>query len=311
MKITHCILALLVISITFSNKTYSQLYNGSFENWSSHAGTGGSYVDPDSVTTPNQYSLLASTFLVSKTTSAHHGSFACDLETKHISYLTINGDYPGIITNGSINLGFFTGGAGSPILGGKKINYRPTHFTGWYKYISLMGDSARVDVLLTKWVAGVGRDTIGSALFIDSIGVANYTNFILPISYTNASIPDTFQYTISSGGRNFAHIGSKLTIDSINFYPQSGNISVANQPIQTSINVYPNPTSKSLTIVNGFVSNETANFAIYDIAGKQLVTANYINQTTVNTSILPSGHYILKISLANNVINTQPIQIAH
>ncbi len=295
---------LLAICLFTSVFSFAQIKNGSFENWTNV----GNYQDPDSFKTPNQYSSIASVFLVTKSSSAHNESNACDLTTQHVNYLTINGDYPGIITNGNINISYFTGGTGSPILGGKKINYRPDGLTGWFKYSSVQGDSAFANIVLTKWITGVGRDTVGTSNFVQTTSQTSYARLVAPITYKNATVPDTFQFIFTSSGRYYAHPGSVLTLDSLSTYPAApSGINTINS---IDFSILPNPSNNFIKVQLGTESNKVTELSILNLTGQTVYNSRFTNNSSVNVSNLSNGKYFVMLSNGREIVGLKEFVVA-
>jgi len=86
--------------------------------------------------------------------------------------------------------------------------------------------------------------------------------------------------------------------------PIVGHISqtyLSAKPTLTSQNLilYPNPASDYITI-NGLNDNEQVNFKIISIAGQTMFTGNLGESTTINTSNLPDGMYIVVLQSSQN-----------
>ena len=214
-NITFVFIALLS-AIAF-NVEAQIVINGDFENWTHIA----NYETPDSLNTLN--ATLASAFAtpnVLKTSDAFHGNWAAKLVTVNVALL--NRNVPGIITNGTYNTSYFTTSppTGSPVVGGKRINYRPNYFNGWLKDTTKGHDTATMHIIFTKWNKSLGkRDTLGSASWMDTTTHSSYQHFSLPINYTISGVPDTFQFYALSAGVYGTHLGSVLYLDSLNFGP--------------------------------------------------------------------------------------------
>lgn len=66
------------------------------------------------------------------------------------------------------------------------------------------------------------------------------------------------------------------------------------EPLSCSLNLYPNPTTKSFTLE----SDETVSplhYSLYTLSGQLLHEGTFQQQTSVNVSSLPSGHYMLRV----------------
>ena len=66
------------------------------------------------------------------------------------------------------------------------------------------------------------------------------------------------------------------------------------EPLSCSLNLYPNPTTKSFTLE----CDETVSplhYSLYTLSGQLLHEGTFQQQTSVNVSSLPSGHYMLRV----------------
>ncbi len=84
-----------------------------------------------------------------------------------------------------------------------------------------------------------------------------------------------------------------------NVYGESATINHLTTPEKTSLNIFPNPATHSITIH----SNKTINsYEIYSITGKLMNHQQNIENTTINISTLPKGIYLLKVFCDNEFI---------
>jgi len=67
---------------------------------------------------------------------------------------------------------------------------------------------------------------------------------------------------------------------------------------QFSFGIYPNPTSKNLSITNTSIIKDDLRYAIYDISGKKLQAGNIkANEAkNIDVSLLSQGIYIINVS---------------
>ena len=71
------------------------------------------------------------------------------------------------------------------------------------------------------------------------------------------------------------------------------------EPDRFSIEAYPNPTSELLNIsINKSNQNDTFDFTVIDMYGKslELLKTTTSDKTQINTSALPSGQYIVRVT---------------
>ncbi len=310
MKKNLFLLVFFFAAIGYTKAQTNQLFDMDFEHWS-HIG---SYDDPDSLRTTNQYTSLAGAVLVTKGTDPYHASNSLKLTSTHISFFTINGTYPGIATNGVINSGILSG-AGSPIVSGKKITYRPSAFSCYYKNAVAGHDSSLISIFLTKWNSGMGkRDTVGSLIWIDTVAHANYTHLLAPITYFTAATPDTFQISMMSSGIYHANVGSILTLDSMNFAPDTahhGNIGVAAIVKPIEMQIVPNPATSFVQLHFNELKEE-ALLQITALDGKLLINQAVKSATTLDVSSWTNGTYVVAVRThAGQLLAEKKIQVSH
>ncbi|PWI31032.1 leucyl aminopeptidase [Flavobacteriaceae bacterium LYZ1037] len=71
--------------------------------------------------------------------------------------------------------------------------------------------------------------------------------------------------------------------------------------LDSNINMYPNPSKGQVTISFNAVLNDSANFKVYDILGKQVFQKSITQQqATLNLEHLPSGVYMAVFEVGNN-----------
>ena len=291
------VLAIFSFGLSFAQITTptKQIFDMDFEHWTNK----GSYFDPDSLQTTNQYTSLAATFLVTKGTDPYHGASSLKLTSTHITFFTINGTYPGVVSNGTINAVVLSGGAGAPIVGGKKIDYRPSSFSTFYKNSTANHDSSMINIWFTKWNAPAGkRDTVGNMIWFDTAQHPTYTHLIQAVNYFTADIPDTFQVTMLSSGLYHSNVGSVLTLDSMNFTPDTTshvgfNVLGGNALM---MKVYPNPSNQTLNYsYAGLVSGgESVN--IYTMSGELVYSSNLKAQNSIDIAIWKAGMYVYQVA---------------
>jgi hypothetical protein len=110
---------------------------------------------------------------------------------------------------------------------GKPYTLKPQTLHASYKYAPAGGDSAVIQVLLSKFNTGLGkRDTIAFNKIIVKNPVSSYTQLDLPISYSDTiSTPDTLIVVFSaSAGVKFndlfhctGQVGSAMWVDDLRF----------------------------------------------------------------------------------------------
>ncbi|MBL4706586.1 MAG: T9SS type A sorting domain-containing protein, partial [Flavobacteriales bacterium] len=79
-----------------------------------------------------------------------------------------------------------------------------------------------------------------------------------------------------------------------------------NEPLQSSVKIYPNPTSDFLNVSH---IEKISQVRIFDISGKIWLVKDGMNQEKVNLSLenLSTGIYHVEITVANGVVYTEKI----
>jgi hypothetical protein len=246
-KITT-LLTLLVLATT---SLFSQVLNGSFEDWGTSTYTFDvsqlgapfppetyTYNDIDDWTTTNQItkaSLLGGQELVTKSsTNVYHGDFAAKLETKTLSVPFVGSFVvPGIVISGDFEmeievlLEIFGGGSGGgfdfyTIPGtGQAINSRPAHLVGYIDYTKAVSDSAWVTSALIR-NTGNGRELVAFVQTHITANTSGYEYLELEYEYYSCAMPDTVVTVFSSSNLDMDNqytgtAGSVLYVDSFGF----------------------------------------------------------------------------------------------
>jgi hypothetical protein len=289
------------------------LPNGDFENWVEVQGSG-----PDSTywipgggffATLNELAWVPQNpgpITAYRTTDSHTGSYAILLVSKNYPSLPIF--IPGMMGDTKLLI------AQSTIKLGKPCPYGcdPKHFTGWFKYYPVNGDSCKFAALVSHYnTATHHRDTIAYGDTLIKATVTTYTQFDIPVKPVNLYLsPDSLTIlTVSSGAFNITNLtgghgqpGSTLYIDDLSVvYPEG--IQQMLMP-EVTVNTYPDPAADNLTIeLSKKVNNGI--LEVYNLQGKLMEKLSLSdNKTTVSVSHLPSGTYYYKLTVGINVINT-------
>ncbi len=274
-----------------------------FESWAV-----GNPPDPTGWTSANiLYAFGGGDTVCHKSTTANSGSFAMKLETMKLNSNAASGlgvpDTVSFAFTGSI-VTFPT----ASIKTGYPFSTRPQYLDYFYKYTPVAGDSGTAGIVLTKWITGVGRDTVATAM--KHLGAqSNYTIDSLPLvykpAYSTTGNPDSaFVYFASSNIQAFAiftngnmgmvynsaKLGSMLWVD--DWWPTSVGINESKQTIQFS--AYPVPANDCYTLQ--FERAEKRILQVYDVTGKMLEELKSGDKVvTVKTSGYPNGIYVINI----------------
>lgn len=263
--------------------------NQSFENW-----TDVSVEEPDNWNTLNLFSLLGGPISVTKSTDAHGGNFAARVET-----IDIDGDTLGFLFNGDL--------AEDGPHGGMAVNANPKKLNGFYKYTP-----TGLDTALAGLVAYSYNSTLDSLIPVDSALVqltstAGYTSFEVSLTYNGFPPIDTLGILFSASNALeegfYQGVGSVLLLDdlSLEYFPAS----VEEVDNSLPIAIYPNPVKSVLYLQYGNIQ-ESISLDIYNLLGARItgkrIDTNGIGSTiSINTTDLPNGIYIYKVSVGNRI----------
>ncbi len=278
---------LLSLIVCFS-QAQTQIPEGGFDNWT--ASPQNSFYEPSGGwwTSLNALVNLGAPVTVSNTTDVHSGAYAAKLETKKWGTFLL----AGLLASGSFNM------KAPYIKQGKPFTDKPSKFKGWYKYISVSGDSAGIVAMLTKFNTGTGKqDTIAKAIEVVKNTVSQYTQFEIDFDYKITGInPDTiiFVFTSSGDGGNFkGQVGSTLFIDDISLEYATGL--EENLMPEFNVNVYPSPASKQLSLEFNTPNPEKLLCKVYSLDGcfvHSFVPSG--NNYHLDISLWKQGKYILQ-----------------
>src|SRR5690606_22232309 len=110
---------------------------------------------------------------------------------------------------------------------------------------------------------------------------------------TNSKIPDSIGLTVS-----YLQLTSVVKIDNIKLsalqsVPAYIDALSANEWVSSQFNLYPNPAANVVNITNS-ENMQVQQVTVYDVAGKQLSTQNFNNETEIQLNVenLASGVYM-------------------
>lgn len=276
MKKTSILLSVLA-SVTYTANSQTIPNNG-FETWA--------------ITPPAPFESAegwAGGPSISKSTNAHSGSFALQLETAVFTNPN-NG-----ITD-TISGNAFTGtpgmGPGLPGTPGFAFTGRPDSLMGWYTYSTVGNDANEVRVILSRWdTLTLQREEIANTVFSCNPSEL-YSRFSFPIQYNSSNTPDTASIEIRSSNSPMEApiLGSILLVDDLEFTSadQTGFSIVESS---SSLQFYPNPANDFLNITN----KTNAQVKIKNALGQVIETIELFaySQQTISLSNYSNGIYFI------------------
>lgn len=284
MILTFCAFAL------FLTKLSAQIPNGGFENWTGN--------DPNEWVTTNALTILGNPQSIFKSTDAHTGSAACEINTIFVQS-KIPGipipDYTGSVFTGK-QIGFNT-------VMGFPYTAKPSMLRFWYKYNARNNDSASIVAITTKWNSSSNkRDTvsIGYGMIKDSVGV--YTKLEINLTVLNTNLtPDTAIVLFASSTIYAKAAGAKLLVDDVEF--AGGN--VGNQELSEGFDfsIYPNPVQHDFVNIEFAKETQWNSIEIFNLDGKRVKAYTDNNSSAVQLTLenLSPGIYFIQINSENGL----------
>ena len=226
-----------------------------------------------------------------KSTNAHSGSFAIQLQTAVFTNPNTGGTdtIPGNAFTGSPGMG--PGAPGTP---GFAFTNRPDSLTGWYTFSPVGNDMNEVRVTLSRWDAiTLQREEIANTVF--SCNPSDiYSRFSFPIQYNSNSTPDTAAIEIRSSNSPMEAVilGSIFLVDDLEFASadQTGFSIVESS---SSLKFFPNPANEILSISNKTNAQVNIENALGQVIETIQLSAN--SQQIVSLSNYPNGIYFIII----------------
>ena len=295
----------------------AQVTNGDLETWTSAqwstvpTGSGNSYLEPGTGTNRNLHFLRGLNQLNDlpgllnipkscfRSDTAHGGSYSARVRSQQFTTYFI----PGFLGTGDIDIQNQTLYLGRPYVS------RPDSFSVWYLYAPVADDSAKFEVIFTKYDALNQQTNVighGSQVVLNATTGTNWQNVKFAIDWTSTDAPDTVQIiAAASGGYNLSdflqssgEVGSQLWVDDINLW--SGHIGIENEYINLNVNIYPNPATDFVTISTGNLPSDM-NITLFDVNGKQISSKNMnSNNYQLDVTGLATGVYAISITDSKN-----------
>lgn len=241
-----------------------------------------------------------------ETSSIHGGASAAKLVSGMVT-IPFTVFVPGTIVTGDVNIILQSISLGRP------FNQRPDRYTGWYKYAPVNGDSAKFEVILSRYDAlNQVRVPVGSGSLTITQAAANYTNFNIDIVYTDSQAPDTaIVVAAASAGYDFSNllmcqgqVGSELFIDDLSL--EFGGVGINEEMQNAQVKVFPTATSSVLNI-----QTEVKDYLIarvYDLSGKKVLEQSFNGTQTLDVSSLTSGNYIIVVQTPFEMLHRSKFQ---
>lgn len=169
---------------------------------------------------------------VTKTTTAHGGTYAANLTTQSVAVLN-GAAFPGVALLGSK--------MGPNLIGGASYTSRPAQMQFYYQYTGPVTDSATAIVYITNTVGGQANP-LGQGVKILTPTTGTYTLASVPITYTSSAAPDSVRIIFISGNARTPTVGSSLKVDDVALVG-TALATRADAALQEKLTVSPNPST--------------------------------------------------------------------
>lgn len=278
---TKSLTLLFTITCLFS-EGFAQIPNPSFESWKYSWWNGGLF--QDSIFYPSDWttnSSLPYSYTVDRVSIPHSGSYA----------LWGGVQWERSILNGAhISCNF-------------SIDYRPSEFTGFYKFSPAGGDSFFVKINMSHT-----GSTIGGGETIISKETSGYTQFTVSLNYSTSDIPDkcSIEVYIQNKKAQYGSFtnGSYFLLGDLEF-SKPNSITQSNENIIESYKLfqnYPNPFNPSTNISFSLASKTYVELDIFNLIGMKICTlvagelSEGFHVYQWNADKLPAGIYFCSLN---------------
>lgn len=262
------------IQLKAADGTLAQILNYSFEAWDQIV-----WEEPEGWFTSNSFGGVLQVFPIAKSTDAYSGEFAIELNT------VLDDDFD--IVEGIASNGDFGGSEGAA------YTETPSAIELYYKFTPGTFD----DIAFASFTFRNNGEVIGN--FPAALQATE--EYQLWTQAISISQPDTLQILIFAG----EEVGSKLTIDNINFLFTVGE----NEDFKVDqVESYPNPASDFLNIRYNLKSRSDITITLTDMNGRILNKINKKGQAIgiyneiIPTAMHPTGMYLLTVESASSKI---------
>jgi hypothetical protein len=295
----------LLFMLITSAMAQTQIPEGGFNNWNPNSIN--TYYEPagDWWATLNPLVSIGAPVTVYPTSDAHSGEYAAQLETKLWGTLLLSG----LLVSGDFIL------SAPYIQNGKPFTDTPSKFKGWYKYISVNGDSAGIAAILTRYNTGKGKqDTVATAITAITENASTYTEFEIDFEYLMPGInPDSIiiVFTSSGDGGNFqGEVGSTLTIDDISLeYPFGIQESLMPEFI---VEAFPSPATNNISFKFYTTQAEKLFCFVYSLNGQMIQSFSPVGKEhQMDVSNWSQGKYIIQVYKDSKLASSAKFIVNH
>jgi hypothetical protein len=280
------------LSFFLSSTIFSQIPNGSFENWNSM----GTYMNPLGWGTMNNTTASTGVFTVNRGSNPDSTRFM-KIASRTVGSSVVRGvAVSGILD--SITLKPKSGFA---------FNSQPDSLVGIWSHMGHGGDPGMISVALTRWNNIMGkRDTVAFGCDTTGVMAMTFIPFGVKLNYMDVvNPPDSCIIYIAASG-NLAMNYDYINIDSLSF---AGNItSIPNHSSSMNkFSFYPNPSTSNLSIALNLKYARKVSIQLTTLEGKLLkektigTAVQGENILNFDVSEFSEGNYFLRIISSEGV----------
>jgi hypothetical protein len=268
-----------ILAIACSFTAFSQIPNGSFEDWTSF----GTYEEPVFWSSYNSMTAEYGVTTCEKGSPGNPGNYYLKLTSKDVMGLAV---LPGYAICGTLDYENET-------ISGFPFTGRPANLTGKWQHMIFGNSQGMVVVQLTKWDESTQSQVLIASLEYTLTGMAmSWSDFSLPLTYLDSRTPDTCLIGFISGGEETT-ANDYLYVDNLSF---SGNVESISESSVNNMQVYPNPAKNQITIECSNEIDQNGTITIVNLIGKTVHSEPFIsNKQTLNIENLNNGIYFVTI----------------
>lgn len=269
--------------------------NGSLDSWATRNGV----ESPTGwLTTDDLLGGFLRTGTVVKTTTAHGGTYAAQLQTVSLPGV---GGVPGILVLGNA----IRGNTGIP--GGVPFTARPRSLQFYYQLQGsrALADSAGMAVILSRRVNGTTTIIAGGSYDFPALA-SSYTLATVPLQYVSNLTPDSVAMVFVSGNTQTVTAGAVLRIDDITFTGTAAATRDAALAAQLSIVPNPSPDGR-YRLSSPDPALLAAPLTVLDATGRivrrdEQPAPTRLPERTLDLSALPAGVYTVQLDTPRGLI---------
>lgn len=281
------IFTLIVIIFTSVSIIGQTLPNAGFETWEEKTVLLTTFEDPVSWNTPNEFTALGGTVVVTKSDDAPEGNFSVEMTSKEIPPTSFRA--PGLVTLADFTVDFET--TDFAFSGGLYLKARVFSLSGKYKFSGKENDSATALIYSFRHPDGGAVDTIGVGLLYLK-DASEWTDFTVNMLNLSPTLPDTFNVLLMGAGSfDPASIpaGSVMHIDDLSIETNVGVFELPERLID--VKTFPNPAAEVITFETA-ENSKGRQILIMDQQGRKIREIGF-NETrvTIKVSDLAPGIY--------------------